>query len=189
MDELTLLELIRKLREQLRDASFQHFFKFELFSPVWFLLIALIVIPLIVWWILVDKKRLLEICMFGLLIGMSSTFLDILGSDYVLWLYPVHVLPMTAVLIPVDFVVLPVIQMYIYQKCPKRGKYLLFSLIAAAVQTFIAEPLALLIGQYKNIHWSILYSLPIYFAMNVSAKFLVGCFKKRQEKEIYKRCE
>lgn len=186
MSEQALLDLILKLKEQLRDAAFQHFFSFELFSWVWWLLIALIIVPLIVWWLLVDKKRLLEISMFGLLIGVSSTFLDVMGSDYVLWMYPIHIIPMTAILVPVDFVVLPVIQMYVYQKCLKWGRFLLFSLITAAMQTFIAEPLAILIGQYKPIHWSIIYSLPIYFAINVAAKFVVGRFKKRQEKEISK---
>jgi hypothetical protein len=154
----------------------------ELFSWVWWLLIALIIVPLAVWWKLVDKKRLIEICMFGLLINIAATFLDVLGSELLLWEYPVHVLPRVPLLIPVDYVVLPVIQMYIYQRFPKWKKYIIVSVIAAALQSFVAEPLAIWIGQYKLVLWQLIYSFPIYLIIDFSAKFLIELFKKRQAK-------
>ena len=186
MNEQTLNELIEKLQEQLREASFEHYFRYELFSGVWWLLIALLIIPLIVWWKLVDKKRLLQICMFGLLTGLLCTFLDVIGIDYVLWKYPRHVLPQTALLLPVDFVILPVIQMYVYQKWPTWGKFVLGSIVSAAIQAFIAEPLAILIGQYKLISWKLIYSFPIYVFLDVTIKFIVDRFKKQQDKAINK---
>jgi hypothetical protein len=186
MDVKALRELIVQLRMQLKDATFENFSRYELFGAVWWVLIALIVLPLIVWWILVDKKRLLEISMFGLLLGLINTFLDVIGTDYGLWNYVVHILPESAVLIPVNLIVLPAIQMYVFQNCPKWGKYMIFSILAAAVQAFVAEPLAMLIGQYELIHWSVLYSFPTYIVIDVIAKFIVDLFKKRQEKEITK---
>ncbi len=184
MNEQALQDLILQLKMQLRDAAFEHFARYELFSAVWWMLLGLAVVPLIIWWKLVDKKRLFEISMFGLLLGLTATFLDVIGTDYGLWVYRVHMLPETAVLVPVDFVVLPVIQMYVYQRCPKWGKYLLFSLLSAAVQSFAAEPLAVLIGQYKLVRWNILYSFPIYLAMDVIIKWIAGRFKKAQEKAV-----
>jgi hypothetical protein len=182
MGQGDLLEQILKLKEQLRDLYFQYFMERELFSWVWWLLIALIIVPLAVWWKLVDKKRLIEICMFGLLINIAATFLDVLGSELLLWEYPVHVLPRVPLLIPVDYVVLPVIQMYIYQRFTKWKKYIIVSVIAAAMQSFVAEPLAIWIGQYKLVLWQLIYSFPIYLIIDFSAKFLIELFKKRQAK-------
>jgi hypothetical protein len=181
-----LLDEIIRLKEHLRSLFFEHFFEYELFSWVWWLSIAMVIVSLVVWWKLVDKKRLLEICVFGLIIDLFAAFLDVSGSEYVLWEYPVHLLPQVPLLFPVDFVILPVIQMYIYQKFPKWGKFILVSAIASALQSFVAEPLAVLIGQYKIIHWEYYYSFPIYLIINIMTKFILERLKKRQAVERLK---
>ncbi|MEL7609196.1 MAG: CBO0543 family protein [Bacillota bacterium] len=181
-----LLDEIIKLKIQLRGMFLEHFATHELFSWVWWLLIALIIIPLAVWWRFVDKKRLVEIMMFGLLIGLCAVFLDVLGSEMMLWEYPVHVLPQVALLLPVDFVVLPVIQMGIYQRYSKWKGYIIVSVIAALTQSFVAEPIAAFIGQYKPISWKYIYSVPIYLVINICVKLFIELVKKRQAAEIDK---
>ena len=99
---------------------------------------------------------------------------------------PIHLLPQVPLLFPVDFVILPVIQMYIYQTFPKWGKFILVSAIASAVQSFIFEPLAVLIGQYRLIQWEYIYSFPIYLMINLITKFAVELLKKRPNNRTLK---
>jgi hypothetical protein len=178
-----LLEQITQCKTQLRDMFFQHYAESEVFSWVWWASIGIIVISFAVWWIVVEKKRLMEICLFGLIVNLWATFLDLMGTSYVLWEYPVHVLPQLPILIPIDYVIVPIIQMIIYQKCPNWKPYLIVATIAAAFQSFVAEPLAVLVGQYQLIKWRYIYSFPIYILISVTTKLFVEHLMARQIKQ------
>ncbi len=175
-----MLEEIIRLNEQVRDLSFEHYFTYQLFSWVWWLNIAMLIVPLIVWWRTVDKTRLLEICVVGLLMCISAAILDVTGTEYVLWDYGVKVVPRAALLLPVDYVILPVILMHVYQNYSTWGKYLIAAVVVALLKSFVAEPLAVLIGQYRLIRWEYIYSVPIYIALYIIIKFMLERFKKVQ---------
>lgn len=184
-----LLDNIIGLKTQLRDMSFQHYFAAELFSRVWWFEVATIIIAFVIWWKILDKERLLEITVFGLLVNVIAAFLDVLGTDFVLWEYPVRVLPQLPLLVPIDYVAIPVIDMIIYQKFPKWGKYILVSAITAAALAFIVEPLAVFIGQYKPITWKFVYSFPIYILINIIVKFVTERFKSMQTAAKIKKAQ
>lgn len=167
-----LIDEILNLKTQLRGMILQHYLDREVFGWVWWLGIACIVIPFIIWLKVVDKKRLLEICVFGLIVNVFAAFLDVFGADMVLWEYPIRILPQSALLFPVDFIVLPVANMIIYQKFPAWGKYLLASALTAAGFSFILEPIAVWIGEYRLVAWSFFYSFPIYILIDILAKFM-----------------
>lgn len=178
-----LIDEIINAKQQLRGLFVQHWLTKEVFTWVWWVGIACLVIPFIVWWIAVDKKRLLEICVYGLMVNVSSIFLDVLGSEFVLWEYPVHILPQIPLLFPVDLVILPVIYMLVYQKCSRWWPFLIASAIAAALLAFGFEPLAVLIGQYKLIIWKYYYSFPIYIMIAIFSKLVVQGLKAAQKKQ------
>jgi hypothetical protein len=180
----TLLDNIIQLKIQLREMFFQHYFASELFKWVWWFEITVIIASFVIWWKFVDKKRLLGICVFGLLANVFATFLDVLGSDFVFWEYRVHMLPQLPLLIPIDYVIVPVIDMILYQKFPKWGKYIFASTIAAAVLAFVCEPLAVRIGMYRPITWRFVYSFPIYILINIIAKFCTDWFISKQTAAI-----
>lgn len=171
------MEEIIKLQQQLTTLNYQHWLKEELFSWVWWLgVFSMVVFPL-VWWKLVDKKRVLEIGFFGSLICITALYLDVVGSEYLLWFYAIRIIPQTAFLCPVDFVCYPVAMMLLYQKYNKWRQYLVASTVAAAIFAFVIEPLDVLIGQYVLISWRFIYSFPIYILIAVFCKLLVKKFK------------
>jgi hypothetical protein len=176
----TLINDIIKLKMQLRGMFIEHYLTREVFTWVWWVGICFTIIPLIIWWKVVDKKRLLEISVFGMIVNISAVFLDVFGSELVLWEYPIRLLPQTLLLFPVDFMLLPVVFMIIYQKCPKWGKFLLLSALSGAALAFIAEPLAIWIGEYRLINWKLIYSFPIYILINIFAKFITGFLQSKQ---------
>jgi hypothetical protein len=167
------IDEIINMKQQLRGLFIEHWLTKEVFTWVWWIGIATLVIPFIIWLIVVDKKRMLEICVFGLIVNVSSIFLDVVGSEFVLWEYPVHILPQLPLLFPVDLVILPVVYMIVYQKYSKWWPYLITSAIAAAVLAFCFEPLAVLAGQYKLIIWKYYFSFPIYIMVAAFSKLVV----------------
>jgi hypothetical protein len=176
------LDEILSTRLKLRDLYFQHYAQHEIFSWTWFIEIALIFFPLLIWWKLVDKKRLLEICVFGLIVNMMAAFLDVAGSDYVLWEYPAHVLPQVALLIPVDYVIVPTIGMFVYQRFSTWRSFIIVSIIMSAFMAFLCEPFAVLINMYRLISWRYIYSFPIYFLILIIARAVTRFFAQRQQK-------
>jgi hypothetical protein len=179
-----LIDEIIKLKLQLRSLSIQHYLATEVFSWVWWVGIAFVILPFLVWCKVVDKKRLLEICVFGLVVNVSATCLDVVGTSLVLWEYPVHILPRIPLLFPVDYVIVPIGFMLIYQKCPNWWKFLATSAIAAAALAFAAEPFAIWIGEYKPISWKLIYSFPIYILIASFARLLTEWFKGIQKNTL-----
>jgi len=169
-----LLDEIIQLRTQLRDMFFSHYMDRELFSPTWWLSIGLVVIPLAVWWRMVDRRRLLEICIFGLLANVAATFLDVIGTDFVLWEYPVHVFPQISLLMPVDHVIVPVTGMMLYQRFASWKAFILACAAASAFMSFVCEPFAAFLGMYRLLTWRYAYSFPIYILLYACAKLVVG---------------
>lgn len=171
-DRDTLLQEIINTKVRLKNLSIEHWLKYELLTWQWWFGLANTIIPLIVWWKLVDRKRILEISVYGLIINVSAVFLDVIGSEYVLWVYPIRILPQVPLLFPVDFILLPVILMFVYQWYPKWKSFLVANAIAAAILSFVVEPLTAMIGQYKLIKWSYFYSFPIYLVIIVFSRLV-----------------
>jgi hypothetical protein len=92
----------------------------------------------------------------------------------------VHVLPQLPLLIPVDYIYVPVVDMIICQFFSKWREYLIASTAAAAVLAFVLEPIAVGIGMYHLVTWRYIYSFPIYILINIIAKFMTERFKARQ---------
>lgn len=177
-----LLDEIISLKARLLDLSLRHYYARELFSWVWWLGIACIFAVAGIWWKAADKKRLLELGLFGLIVCVSALFLDVAGTEMVMWIYPIGVFLPLPILFPVDFVILPAIDSFVYQKYPAWGKYLIVCSVTAAFLSFGFEPFAIWIGQYKLIIWRLVYSFPIYVLIDVFSKFATQRILARQSK-------
>lgn len=185
MDKSELLNKIMDTVKQVKDLNFEHWLKHEVLTWQWWLAVALLILPLLVWWHFVDKKRLLEISFFGSFVVTLTIIMDVTGSELLLWFYPIRILPQSPLLFPVDIVDLPVVLMLIYQRYEKWGKFLFVNAIASAIMSFVLEPGAIYIGMYKMISWKYIYSFPLYILIAVIAKVLTDFFRKKQvEKQI-----
>jgi len=167
-----LQEEIIQLKEKLNDMFVQHYWESEIFTPTWWISIALAIVPIFIWWKVVDKKRLLEMSVFGLLVNVIATFLDIGLSDHMMWEYPVRILPQMALLLPVDYVIIPVAGTILYQKFPKWRHFLMACTATSAFMSFVCEPIAVYIGMYRLLTWRYIYSFPIYIAIYAIIKFV-----------------
>lgn len=176
MNDQDLLQTITDLKLKLRDFALQHYTGYELLSWRWWINIALLIIPILLWWKFVDKQRLMEIIVFGLLVNMIATFLDVAGTNYALWEYPVYTLPHLPLMIPVDYIIVPIVGMFIYQRFLKWMPFLIISVILSAFMAFACEPLAVYMKLYRLLSWRYIYSFPIYFVIYVGARLSTNMF-------------
>ena len=169
---------IYKLQIALRDISLKDWAPNELFKWNWWVGISVFIIPIIVCWILIDKKRILDIVLFGCLVSLITNFLDIVGHDYGLWDYPILLLPNIHHFIEVDSSALPVAYMLIYQYFPSWKKFIIANIIMAAISAFIIEPLFVFMKLYEKPGWKYIYSFPIYIILAILCRFLMNKMKK-----------
>lgn len=167
------LDEINKIRIQLKEACITHWLDNELFHFNWWISLILTILPLYIWWKLVDKSRVFKILTFGLMIGAVSITLDIAGINLVWWGYPNRLLPIIPPIFPFDISIVAVSNMLIYQYFRTWKSFLKAKLVLATTYSFIAEPLLVILGFYELYTWKYWYSFVGYFIMAVLIRWIV----------------
>ena len=166
-------EEIREVNHHLQEMRKAYWLHHDLFSFQWWLLLLALILPWILWWKFVDRKRIDHILLFGSLLMVVIILLDDMGMELHLWSYPYQLIQIISRLIAVDQGIIVVAHMFLYQYFPSWKKFLLANIIMAAIFTFIFEPLTVWLGIYKLENWHYIYSLPIYVLKASLIKWLV----------------
>ena len=171
-----------KARIAVRDVNMKFWLEYNVFTPVWWLMIITFMAVCIIWWKLVDKTRLLEIVAYGLMVALLSTIFDIAGAEMVFWGYPNMVEPLIPPLFIVDLGVLPVAYMLVYQYFTDWKKYIIAMSVTAFFFAFIGEPIAEWLNMYQITNWKHIYSFPIYIALGIFLKWIMNIIILRETK-------
>ncbi|PKM78200.1 MAG: hypothetical protein CVU90_03780 [Firmicutes bacterium HGW-Firmicutes-15] len=182
MDKVPSFEQVLDAQNISTQLQVQHWLKYELFTPQFWLLISILIIPWILWWRMVDKRRFLEIIIYGLLISTVVTVLDEVGCQLNWWDYRYDIEPLFPRLIPMNFSMLPVGYMLVYQNFTKWKSFVTANIVLAAVMAFIGEPLFAMTGIYVLLEWKIIYSFPIYIILALVFKVAVNSIMKVQQR-------
>ncbi|MBM7694882.1 hypothetical protein JOC77_004361 [Peribacillus deserti] len=172
---------VERARKVYTDISFEHWYKDDLFSPQWWFLLISTLALIIIFWIFIEKKRerFLEIFSYGLLCSVFASVLDTAGVEFMLWGYPDKLVNMVPPLIPADVVVIPISAMFLYQFCKTRIKFVLGSVILAAVYSYILEPLFIKFSLFELNHWKHTYSFIGFILFFITIKELLKVILQR----------
>lgn len=185
MDAMNSLQnTILELQRQLVEASISYWKNYVFNTWQWWVNIGLLILPVILWWKLVDKKKLIHILFFGFLANGFAVLFDIIGETLVIWDYPYLIIPMDYILIDTDYAVLPVAYMLTYQYFLNWKGFIISNIIISGVFSFLAEPLLVWIGFYELHSWKYIYSFPIYIIIAIFCKWLTEVLIKMQSDAI-----
>ncbi len=176
------LQDIQEAQKQLFELNYNYWIDEVLFSFNWWILIILMVVPWFLWWRFVDKKRLVEIALMGILVIITAVTIDTIGVSFLLWSYSYDIIQMIPFLIPIDFVIVPICYMVVYQHFQQWKSYLFTLAIVAAVGAFIIEPLFMWRDIYISYSWKHIYSFFAYITMGIILKLLIQKMIARQVK-------
>ncbi len=168
-----IMAKITNLERELFQFRIEHWHEHDLGTIQWWLLVAVLILPWVIWWKYVDKNRLVEISLYGSMVLIISSYLDATLTDMVLWVYEYHILPVWPRLISADFTVLPVVYMLIYQYFPNWKNFFIMVTITAGIFAFVGEPFLQWAEIYKIYHWQHYYSLPIYIVIPAILKWVM----------------
>lgn len=164
------------------DAAGRDFwFNNVVFTNKWWLLVALTIFPIILWWRVVDRKRFFEITTYGLLVVVLAGLLDAIGVELDAWEYKYDLVPLLDVFIVYDISILPVSYMLIYQYFRTWRSFAIAHVIIALVFAFILEPLLVWLDVYQLINWKHIYSVPGYFLLAIFLRWFMGRLIKKSQ--------
>ncbi|WP_062046620.1 hypothetical protein [Bacillus sp. JCM 19034] len=135
MDKEHLYEDILKTKEELVTLTTEFWTRYAGFDTWYFWVnVATITLPLIILYILIEKKRLFEICFFGYTTHVLWANIDNIMSMNNLIIHPHSLTHMLPVGITVTTVLFPVTFMLLYQFCTdyKRNMYI-YTIIASFI--------------------------------------------------------
>ena len=167
------IETITEIQRHLLEVNYHYWIDHVLFSFNWWFLLVLAIVSWIIWWLIVDKTRLLEISLMGAFAIILAITFDTAGHSLVLWSYGSKLIQMTPSLSTIDLALLPVAYMLIYQLFTKWKSYFIAHVIFSAGGSFVMEPLFVWMGIYTLHGWQYIYSFPIYIAMGIGFKWLI----------------
>jgi hypothetical protein len=145
----------------------------DLFHFKWWLLLALIIASLLVWWIALDKSRLREVLLYAGLTALTAMGIDEYGEELILWDFPIDIIPIFPVLSSLSLVWLPLVYSLIYQRFRNWKSFIVSTVIITALFCFVIEPALAWGGFYQLIRWKYYYSFPIYSLAAIGIRALV----------------
>jgi hypothetical protein len=177
-------EYVEQLMRYAVEAEWIYWLNTVLLSWQWWLLIFLLIVPWIIWWRFVDKKRLTEILLVAFVVFIASLTLDEMGTEMGLWDYRYRTTPFWHVFIPYNFAVLPVTYSLIYQRFQTWKSYLITFTFLSGIFSFVAAPVLEWMNIYELFGWRHVYSFPIYILMALFARYIVEKIILTQKKAL-----
>jgi hypothetical protein len=151
-----------------------HWLNHALFTWNWWILVTFIVLPLLLWIKVFDRKRVLELLLVWTLVIIPTSYLDAIGIDLKFWVYPVQFVPITPRALPFDFFVVGIAYMLLYQYFNSWKKYLIALLLMSFTYAFIGEPLSHALNLVYYIKWKYFYSFLYYIILGLTVKVIVN---------------
>lgn len=182
-NEQELSQKLSEIRNTHLRLTLEHWLKYEIFTWQWWGKFIYLIIPLIVFYKLLDRKRSFEIVTYGLLISLFSTVIDVVCVNFVWYSYPIRLLPVGFFAVH-DLIFIPIVSMLFYQYNSNWKRFVIANLILSGLGAYIKEPFLTWIKVYEPIHWNHMYSFILFFIMTVVCKCIVDKIKKGYIKSL-----
>lgn len=164
---------INDLELVLSKMDLAQWLKYELFTWNWWLLVAFLILPWFIWFKFVHRAKIVEILLFGLLVIVITTILDILGTKLSFWVYPYQLIPFFPRALTFDMSMIPVGFMLVYQYFRTWKSFMVALVCLAFLFAFIGEPFAIWAELVIYLKWSNIYSFFYYILTGISLKFII----------------
>ncbi|ASK60708.1 hypothetical protein CFK37_00030 [Virgibacillus phasianinus] len=132
---ITNKELLQK-SEQLNNLDLTKWFNQELFSLPWFVTFFIVLVCYVLFFYLVDKKRIVEILLYGSFVAVLFVVYDSFGNFFGYWTDLITVVPFSPNFFGDSFTVVPLISMLIYQYTSSWKSFIISYIVFSTVLEF-----------------------------------------------------
>ena len=171
------LQKVNDLEKESMLLDVQGWLNYDVFTFDWWLLLAFFILPWIIWIKLVDRKRIVEILLFGMFIIKITTLTDILGTELDFWRYPTSLIPIFPRAFPFDVSMVPVGMMLLFQFFSTWKSFVKSLVIMAALYAFVGEPFCVWKELVVYIKWNYFFSFLYYIIVGTLIRAFVEKLK------------
>ncbi|MGI5838605.1 MAG: CBO0543 family protein [bacterium] len=147
------VELLRQ--SHLESASIrQQIWQQNFMTSRWWAILVLIAVSYAVWWMLVDKRRLPELLLYGSFIAVARNIFGSWGTLTGRWTYVVDLIPLPEVAFINDLTIVALAYMLVYQYSKSWVSFLGLSVITGGVFSYIFFPILVRTGLLVIHNWT-----------------------------------
>lgn len=172
----SLSQEIIEVMQRYKEKSMEYWLS-TLFSFNWWILLVVTLSVLTIWFVILDKRRILEIATYGLMVATVGFLGDSIGLYLVLWQYKASLTPIPQI-VEIHLILMPVFYMVIYQYFNTWKAFLIASVTLAFLFALVLEPLLVWLNIYELYSWKHFYSLIPYFLIAVGLRWIMIKLKK-----------
>ncbi|MFC3885994.1 CBO0543 family protein [Bacillus songklensis] len=173
------IEHIEETQLEMTNSWFDYWQQYsDLGTPQFWVLLGFLVIPLIILFFRMDKRKALLLGFFGYTVHVAFTYIDTFGASKALWFYPYTVLPILPVSFALDVSFVPVTYMLVYQwTLDNKKSYYLSMLVLSALLSFVFKPVLAALQLFQLHRGANYFHLFLgYFAIAIIAKAITNVF-------------
>ncbi len=130
-------EQITQASKHLYDLILTQWVNQQFLSPTWFFLVIILLLSYALFIYLVDRKRIIEILLFGSLVAVAFANYDSIGQQFGFWAYYISIVPFFPNLFLGDITFIPIYAMFVYQYTSSWKSFFLWTTVWAGLFTFV----------------------------------------------------
>lgn len=136
-------------------------------------MVGFIVITYAVWYLLTDKRRLVDLLLYGSLIAVMRELLDLFGVTSGLWIYKIRILPLSPSVLLMDWTIVPLIYMLVQQYSPNWRQFFVWNTLGTGMIAGVILPVLSALDILQLMRWNYMYA---FIGMYVSATLARAAF-------------
>ena len=173
VDKYEYMWKIAKLEDKVHRLDREGWLQNEFLTWQWWLLGIFLLIPWLIWIRLVDRKRIIPILLFGMLVLIITSLFDNIGLPFKFWKYQTQFIPIVPRALPFDCSMVPVAFMLIFQYFGNWKSYSLALILMSSLFAFVGEPFSIWAELVVYINWRYLYSFIYYIVLGMLIRFFI----------------
>ncbi|MEH7073642.1 hypothetical protein [Neobacillus drentensis] len=173
-----------KLRKESTDAMLDYWKDHALYSSLeYWIMVAILILPLIVLVVKIDKNKLFLITFYGYTVHLLAAYIDLFAINSGKWNFPFPPIP----LLPsfsIDSSIVPVTFMLVFQWTLNHKKnYYVYALLAAIFFSFVFNPILAGLGLFRMYGSTNYFHIFIWYVSGLlTAKWITNFFVWLQNK-------
>ncbi|WP_371377741.1 CBO0543 family protein [Sporomusa aerivorans] len=128
-------------------------------------MVGVIAFAYTMWYRLTDKRRLVDLLLYGSLIAVMRELLDLFGVSAGLWIYKVRILPLSPSVLLMDWTIIPLIYMLVQQHSPNWRQFFAWSAVGTTIIAGVIFPVLSALDILQLMRWNYFYGFVSMFVV------------------------
>ncbi len=136
-------------------------------------IVTFIIFYYVVWYRLADKRRLVDLLLYGSLFTVVRSLIDLAGVTSGLWVYKVRILALSPSVFLQDWTIMPLTYMLVQQYSSNWRQFFLWNAVGTGFISFVIMPILTNLDILVFMHWNYIYT---FLVMYIAATLMRAAF-------------